>query len=149
MWNKVYQTYMADQELSDWVKQNNPPYQSMTARMLETARKERDASDDVLKSLAENMQSPWLKTGLPAATTPVGILSSTTTYRALYQYPVLSKRLKSYAESLKQERTEEHRSSNGQTSVAEKLNQTANQTPKNRSATRPFRILIRIWCGFP
>jgi len=40
MWNKAYDTYFADSELSGWLNENNPyAYQSMTARMLETARK--------------------------------------------------------------------------------------------------------------
>ena len=54
VWNQVYGTYVGDSELSDWLKDNNPyAYQSMTARMLDTALKGNwDASDEVLKSLA-------------------------------------------------------------------------------------------------
>jgi cobaltochelatase CobN len=54
MWNKVYDTYVTDSELSAWLNENNPyAYQSMTARMLETARKGCwDASGETLKNLA-------------------------------------------------------------------------------------------------
>jgi cobaltochelatase CobN len=40
VWDQVYATYITDPAMSDWIKQNNPyAYQSMTARMLEAARK--------------------------------------------------------------------------------------------------------------
>ncbi|WP_260398738.1 cobaltochelatase subunit CobN, partial [Methanococcus maripaludis] len=54
MWNKVYDTYVTDSELSAWLNENNPyAYQSMTARMLETARKGCwDASGETLENLA-------------------------------------------------------------------------------------------------
>ncbi|WP_292465457.1 cobaltochelatase subunit CobN [Methanolobus sp.] len=53
VWNRVYENYFANGELSDWLKENNPhAYQAMVARMTETARKGNwNASDEVLKSL--------------------------------------------------------------------------------------------------
>ncbi|MEZ5335466.1 MAG: cobaltochelatase subunit CobN [Methanolobus sp.] len=60
VWNSAYDTYFADAELSDWVKENNPyAYQAMVARMTETVRKGNwDASDEVLESLvAEQVKS--------------------------------------------------------------------------------------------
>ncbi|MEL7662864.1 MAG: cobaltochelatase subunit CobN [Methanosarcina mazei] len=147
MWNKVYQTYMADQELSDWVKQNNPyAYQSMTARMLETARKGSwDASDDVLKSLAEEYAESVVKDGVTCCHHTCGNSLLNNYVSGLVSVPGFVEAIEEATqESLKQERTEEHRSSNGhQTSVAEKLNQTAksnteepvsNQTVQNSDA---------------
>uniref|UniRef100_A9A8A0 Cobaltochelatase n=1 Tax=Methanococcus maripaludis (strain C6 / ATCC BAA-1332) TaxID=444158 RepID=A9A8A0_METM6 len=54
MWNKAYDTYVADSELNGWLNENNPyAYQSMTARMMETARKDYwNADDAVLENLA-------------------------------------------------------------------------------------------------
>ncbi len=60
IWNKVYENYFANAELSGWLKENNPyAYQAMTARMTETARKGNwDASDAALRSLvAEQIKS--------------------------------------------------------------------------------------------
>ncbi|MDR6223876.1 cobaltochelatase subunit CobN [Methanococcoides alaskense] len=55
VWDSVYDTYMTDDN-ADWIKENNPyAYQSMNARMIETARKGNwDASDEVLKTLIED-----------------------------------------------------------------------------------------------
>ncbi|UGV41342.1 cobaltochelatase subunit CobN [Methanococcoides orientis] len=55
VWDSVYETYMTG-ENADWIKENNPyAYQSMNARMIETARKGNwDASDEVLKSLIKD-----------------------------------------------------------------------------------------------
>ncbi|SES84524.1 cobaltochelatase CobN subunit [Methanococcoides vulcani] len=52
VWDNVYETYMTG-ENSDWMKENNPyAYQSMNARMIETARKGNwDVSEEVLKTL--------------------------------------------------------------------------------------------------
>ncbi|MBA2864377.1 cobaltochelatase CobN [Methanococcus maripaludis] len=54
MWNTVYDTYMVNSELNNWLNENNPyAYQSMTARMMETARKGYwDASGETLEFLA-------------------------------------------------------------------------------------------------
>ena len=60
IWNKVYENYFANAELSDWLKENNPyAYQAMIARMTETVRKDSwDASDETLRSLvAEQVRS--------------------------------------------------------------------------------------------
>ncbi|WP_244603510.1 cobaltochelatase subunit CobN [Methanococcoides sp. NM1] len=52
VWDNVYETYMTG-ENSEWMKENNPyAYQSMNARMIETARKGNwDVSEEVLKTL--------------------------------------------------------------------------------------------------
>lgn len=55
VWDKAYETYMGDAELSEWIKNNNAyAYQAMTARMIETIRKGNwEPSEEVLKSLIQ------------------------------------------------------------------------------------------------
>ena len=61
VWDQVFETYVNDPAMSDWLKQNSPyAYQSMTARMLEATRKLDsegnpywNAGPDVIKSLAK------------------------------------------------------------------------------------------------
>ena len=66
VWDQVFETYVNDRVMSDWLKQNNPyAYQSLTARMLEATRKLDaegdpywDATDEAIESLvAEYMES--------------------------------------------------------------------------------------------
>jgi len=60
VWDQVFETYVTDPALRDWIEQNNPyAYQSMTARMLEAVRKGYwDATDEVVESLiVEYMES--------------------------------------------------------------------------------------------
>ena len=60
VWNKVYDTYLGNDEMTGWLKENNPyAYQSMVARMTETIRKNNwDASDEALRNLvAEQIKS--------------------------------------------------------------------------------------------
>jgi cobaltochelatase CobN len=142
MWNQVYQTYMADQELSDWIKQNNPyAYQSMTARMLETARKGSwDASDEVLESLAAEYAESVVEDGVTCCHNTCGNPLLNSYVSGLVSVPGFTEIIEEATqESLEQEEPEKHHSSKGhQTSVAEKFNQTAsngesasNQTVQN------------------
>jgi len=133
---------MADQELSDWIKQNNPyAYQSMTARMLETARKGSwDASDEVLESLAAEYAESVVEDGVTCCHHTCGNPLLNSYVSGLVSVPGFSEAIEAATqESLEQEEPEKHSSSKGhQTSVAEKLNQTAsngesasNQTVQN------------------
>ncbi|TGC11369.1 cobaltochelatase subunit CobN [Methanolobus halotolerans] len=65
IWNKVYDNYFANAELSDWLKENNPyAYQSMVARMTETIRKDSwDASDDALRNLVSEQVRSVIESG--------------------------------------------------------------------------------------
>ncbi|MHC1576383.1 MAG: cobaltochelatase subunit CobN, partial [Methanosarcinaceae archaeon] len=65
VWNDVYRTYFSDSETSKWIKEANPyGYQSMTARMIETARKGNwDASDDTIRSLVSDYVKTVVETG--------------------------------------------------------------------------------------
>ncbi|WP_235283115.1 cobaltochelatase subunit CobN [Methanosarcina sp. 2.H.A.1B.4] len=129
MWNQVYQTYMADQELREWTRQNNPyAYQSMTARMLETARKGNwDASDEALESLAAEYAESVVEDGVTCCHHTCGNPLLNGYVSGLVSVPGFSEAIEQATqESLKQEVPEKHSSSKGhQTSVAEKLNQTA------------------------
>ncbi len=66
VWNKSYETYVADGELSQWIKANNPyAYQAMTARMLETVRKGNwDPSQEVLNDLAQEYTESVVENGV-------------------------------------------------------------------------------------
>ncbi|WP_370574528.1 cobaltochelatase subunit CobN [Methanomethylovorans sp.] len=56
-WNKMYETYILDSQnlgLDEFLKENAYQYQSITARMLETVRKDSwDASDEVVQNLVK------------------------------------------------------------------------------------------------
>lgn len=129
IWNRVYQTYMADEELSAWMKQNNPyAYQSMTARMLETARKGNwDAPDEVLENLAAEYAESVVEDGVTCCHHTCGNSLLNSYVSGLVSVPGFSEAIEEATqESLEQEESEKHSSNKGhQTSVAEKLNQTA------------------------
>jgi cobaltochelatase CobN len=68
-WNTVYDIYIKDQYdlgLDEFLKSENPyQYQSITARMLETARKDYwDASDEVTQSLVKEYVESVVKDGV-------------------------------------------------------------------------------------
>lgn len=56
-WNKIYETYILDSQnlgLDDFLKENAYQYQSITARMLETVRKDSwDAPEEVVQNLVK------------------------------------------------------------------------------------------------
>jgi len=66
VWSQVYKTYVADSKLSSALKESNPyAYQSMTARMLETARQGHwEASDEVLENLASEYAESVVEKGV-------------------------------------------------------------------------------------
>jgi cobaltochelatase CobN len=65
VWNRVYENYFANGELSDWLKENNPhAYQAMVARMTETARKGNwNVSEKTIRSLAVEQIQSVIKNG--------------------------------------------------------------------------------------
>ena len=66
VWDSVYSTYVDNAEVSDWLKENNPyAYQSMTARMLETGRKNGwEMSDDTLNNLIQEYVKSVVENGV-------------------------------------------------------------------------------------
>ncbi|MDQ1252568.1 MAG: cobaltochelatase CobN, partial [Euryarchaeota archaeon] len=114
MWNQVYQTYMEDKELSGWIKQNNPyAYQSMTARMLETARKGNwDTSNEVLESLATEYAESVVEDGVTCCHHTCGNSLLNSYVSGLVSVPGFSEAIqKATQESLKQEEPVKHSSS--------------------------------------
>ncbi|AKB30997.1 CobN-like chelatase BtuS for metalloporphyrine salvage [Methanosarcina siciliae HI350] len=139
MWNQVYRTYMADPELSEWIKQNNPyAYQSMTARMLETARKGNwEASDEVLASLAADYAGSVVEDGVTCCHHTCGNSLLNRYVSGLVSVPGFTEAIEEATqESLEQEEPEKHSSKGHQTSVAEKLNQTAKSSPEESASNQ-------------
>ncbi|WP_300979900.1 cobaltochelatase subunit CobN [Methanomethylovorans sp.] len=66
VWNKVYMTYAGNNELSEWIKINNAyEYQSMTGRLLETARKGNwNPSEETLNSLVKEYTETVVENGV-------------------------------------------------------------------------------------
>uniref|UniRef100_UPI001F5E2247 cobaltochelatase subunit CobN n=1 Tax=Methanolobus psychrotolerans TaxID=1874706 RepID=UPI001F5E2247 len=67
-WNKIYETYILDSQnigVDDFLKENAYQYQSITARMIETIRKESwDASDEVLQNLVKEYVQSVVEDGV-------------------------------------------------------------------------------------
>ncbi len=125
VWNQVYQTYVADQELSDWLKDNNPhAYQAMTARMLETALKGNwDASDEVLKSLAAEYAESVVNDGVTCCHHTCGNPTLNSYVAGVVSVPGFSEAVEAATkQQLEQDEPEKHSSSGHKTSLAEKLN---------------------------
>ncbi|MDD4498687.1 MAG: cobaltochelatase subunit CobN, partial [Methanosarcinaceae archaeon] len=66
VWDMVYGTYVTNPELSGWLKENNPyAYQSMLARLTETARKKSwSASDKVIQNLVKEYVESVVESGV-------------------------------------------------------------------------------------
>ncbi|AKB43503.1 cobaltochelatase subunit CobN [Methanosarcina vacuolata] len=148
MWNQVYKTYVADQELSDWIKQNNPyAYQSMTARMLETARKGNwDASDEVLESLATEYEDSVVEDGVTCCHHTCGNPLLNSYVSGMVSVPGFSEAIENATqESLEQEETEKQ-SSNG-----EKHSSSGNKgssTPVIRSTESNNQTVVESDAGY-
>ncbi|AGB48827.1 Mg chelatase, cobalamin biosynthesis protein CobN [Methanomethylovorans hollandica DSM 15978] len=67
-WNKMYETYILDSQnlgLDEFLKDNAYQYQSITARMLETVRKDSwDASDEVVENLVKEYVESVVENGV-------------------------------------------------------------------------------------
>jgi cobaltochelatase CobN len=65
VWDQVFETYITDPAMSDWLKQNSPyAYQSMTARMLEAVRMGYwDATPDTIESLVSEYMESVVESG--------------------------------------------------------------------------------------
>ncbi|MFA0822067.1 MAG: cobaltochelatase subunit CobN [Methanomethylovorans sp.] len=67
-WNKIYETYVLDSQnlgLDEFLKENAYQYQSITARMLETIRKDSwDASDEVVQNLVKEYVESVVEDGV-------------------------------------------------------------------------------------
>jgi cobaltochelatase CobN len=67
-WDKIYETYILDSQnvgVTDFLKENPYQYQSITARMIETIRKEGwDASDETLNNLVNEYVKSVVENGV-------------------------------------------------------------------------------------
>lgn len=148
VWNQVYKTYVADQELRDWVKQNNPyAYQAMTARMLETARKGNwDASDEVLESLATEYEESVVEDGVTCCHHTCGNPLLNSYVSGMVSVPGFSEAIENATqESLEQEETEKQSSSGEKHSSS---GNKGNSTPVIRSTGSSNQTVIESDAGY-
>jgi len=158
-WNEIYDIYVNDKYdlgLDEFLKTENPyQYQSITARMLETARKGYwDASDEVIQSLVKEYAESVAKDGVTCCHHTCGNALLDEYIQGVMSVPgVVDEETAEKYKELMEDATESspqqssesssHSSNGHQTSVAEKLNQTAktsieesvsNQTVQNSDA---------------
>ena len=145
VWNQVYQTYVGDPELSDWLKDNNPyAYQSITGRMLETALKGNwDASDDVLKSLATEYAESVVNDGVTCCHHTCGNPLLNEYVNGLVSVPGFSEAIEKATKQSLQDEDEHHSSSGQKTSLAEKLN-----PPEETSSSGGNQTLTAVDAGY-
>jgi cobaltochelatase CobN len=148
-WNAIYDIYVNDKYdlgLDEFLKTDNPyQYQSITARMLETARKGYwDASDEVIQSLVSEYVESVVESGVTCCHHTCGNALLEEYIEGVMSVPgVVDEETAEKYKELMEEATESselssesssHSSSNGhQTSVAEKLNQTSTNTEESAS----------------
>jgi cobaltochelatase CobN len=158
-WDEIYDIYVNDKYdlgVDEFLKTDNPyQYQSMTARMLETARKGYwDASDEVIQSLVKEYAESVVKDGVTCCHHTCGNALLDEYIQGVISVPGIvdeetaekyKELMQEAMESSQQQSSESssHSSNGHQTSVAEKLNQTtststeesvSNQTVQNSDA---------------
>jgi cobaltochelatase CobN len=147
-WDQMYDVYVNDKYdlgLDEYFKENPYQYQSMTARMLETARKGYwDASDEVIQSLVTEYVESVVESGVTCCHHTCGNALLNEYVQGVMSVPgVVDEETADKYKELMLEATESseqssesssHSSSKGhQTSVEEKLNQTATSTEETAS----------------
>jgi len=144
VWNQVYETYVADSELSSALKENNPyAYQSMTARMLETARQGSwDAPDEVIESLATEYAESVVEEGVACCHHTCGNPTLNNYVAGLVSVPGFSEAIEEATSSESSQQSSEsdsgssHHSSHstGNATVIPKASSSSNQTSKSTSS---------------
>ncbi|MHC1755875.1 MAG: cobaltochelatase subunit CobN [Methanosarcina sp.] len=147
-WDKVYETYVLDSQnlgLDEFFDENAYSYQSMTAQLLETSRKGSwDASDEVTQSLVKEYVESVVENGVTCCHHTCGNALLDEYVQGVMSVPgVVDEETADKYKELMLEATESseqssesssHSSSKGhQTSVEEKLNQTATSTEETAS----------------
>jgi len=147
-WNEIYDIYVNDKYdlgLDEFLKTDNPyQYQSITARMLETARKGYwDASDEVIQNLVKEYAESVVKDGVTCCHHTCGNSLLDEYIQGVMSVPgVVDEETAEKYKELMQEATESsqqsgesssHSGKGHQTSVAEKLNQTSISTEETAS----------------
>ena len=132
VWEQTYETYVNNPSMKEWFKQNNPDaYQSLTARMLEAVRHEYwKPSDEVIESLAKEYEESVAENGASCCHHTCGNPLLHEFVSGMVSVPGYAEQLKAATQAETQEAPDEAQSSSSsskghQTSVAEKLNQTA------------------------
>lgn len=141
VWQQVYETYVNDPSMKEWFKQNNPnAYQSITARMLEAVRHDYwKPSEEVIQNLATEYEESVAENGASCCHHTCGNPLLDKFVSGIVSVPGYREQLEAATLAEIQEITEEARSSSSkgnQTSVAEKLNQTAranSESPSNQT----------------
>lgn len=146
-WDKMYKTMILDSQnvgVDEFLKENAYQYQSITARMIETIRKESwDASDEVLQNLVKEYVESVAENGVTCCHHTCGNALLNEYVQGVMSVPgVVDEETAEKYNELMQEATEasqqssessSHRSKGHQTSIEEKLNQTASNTREEAS----------------
>lgn len=143
VWNKVYETYVADSELSSSLKETNPyAYQSLTARMLETARQGNwKASDEVIESLASEYAESVVEEGVACCHHTCGNPTLNNYVAGLVSVPGFSEAIEKATSSESSQHSSESSSSSsgghdhdtGKATVVSQYSTASNQTSEARS----------------
>jgi len=143
VWQQVYETYASDASMIEWFKQNNPDaYQSITARMLEAVRHDYwTPSDEVIESLATAYEESVAENGASCCHHTCGNPLLHEFVSGMVSVPGYSEQIEAATQVETQETTEEtQRSSSSskghQTSVDEKLNQTARANSESQDSNQ-------------
>lgn len=142
VWQQVYETYASDASMREWFKQNNPDaYQSITARMLEAVRHDYwMPSDEVIESLATAYEESVAENGASCCHHTCGNPLLHEFVSGMVSVPGYSEQIKAATQVETQEITEETQSSSSskghQTSVDEKLNQTARANSESQDSNQ-------------
>jgi cobaltochelatase CobN len=137
VWQQVYETYANDPSMKEWFQQNNPDaYQSITARMLEASRHGYwTPSEDVLESLATEYEESVSENGAACCHHTCGNPLLHEFVSGMVSVPGYAEQIEA-ATQVDKETTEtqssSHSSKGHQTSVAEKLNQTARASSESQ-----------------
>ncbi|WP_440948901.1 cobaltochelatase subunit CobN [Methanosarcina sp. T3] len=141
IWNKVYETYVADSELNAELKATNSyAYQSITARMLETALEGNwDASDEVLKNLATEYAESVVENGVACCHHTCGNPTLNSYVAGLVSVPGFTEAIEKATSSEASQDSSESSSGNsgghgtGEATVVSKDSTYSNQTSKTNS----------------
>ncbi|WP_440946045.1 cobaltochelatase subunit CobN [Methanosarcina sp. T3] len=146
-WDKIYETMILDSQnvgVDEFLKKNAYQYQSITARMIETIRKDSwDASDEVLQNLVKEYVESVVKDGVTCCHHTCGNALLDEYVQGVMSVPgVVDEATAEKYKELMEEATQasqsssessSHSSKGHQTSVAEKLNQTSTSTEETAS----------------
>ncbi|WP_250869123.1 cobaltochelatase subunit CobN, partial [Methanococcoides seepicolus] len=145
-WDEIYDIYVMDKydiDVDEFLKTENPyQYQSMTARMIETARKDYwDASDEVIQNLVKEYAESVVENGVTCCHHTCGNPLLDSYIQGVMSIPgVVSQETIDEYNKLMQEATQRetsssesstHSSSSGSTASASIVESTSNQTTVN------------------